>query len=590
LPHLIARHGLADGGDVVLSVDLTDVLHPAKGRTFENLETWVCYRGNLNVLAASDGKVVHHVLDQLLAGPTPELLAAARDGRAGVETSAHRLVDDKPSRDRYLVGVAGLELGRQALAVVTLAPRSAAVEHPMRQGIWWFGAVAVIVALSMALLTLVLGQSLATARQERRRAEERQALYQISQALQSASGLEDVLQRIADRARDLFRAEGATIAMLDEEADQIVFRSVSSRNPEVAARLAGLRIPRQGGVIGWVVANREGVVVADASQDPRFSATVDKSTGAQTMSLLCAPLIDQHGRCLGAVECVNNLDDPFPPSDLMLLQSLAVTAAAALERAMLLDVEKQQERLRREMDIAMTVQQGLLPRRPPTVAGYDLAGASEPARDVGGDFYDYLQLDEQHLGLVIADVADKGLGAAMFMVMCRSLLYTNAHLHRSPAAALAALNASLVELSSSDLFVTVFYGVLDLASGELTYACAGHNPPLLHRLGAVGLEPISAKGMALGVIDPIKLAEAHLRLRPGDRLVLYTDGITDAVDAAIEAFGLRGLEAVVLETVGRDAAGTVAGILDGIRRYVRDEPQFDDMTLLVLHVDEPAPR
>jgi sigma-B regulation protein RsbU (phosphoserine phosphatase) len=466
-----------------------------------------------------------------------------------------------------------------------VAERAPVVDPYLHRPLVWVVVVAGIVLASLAMVAGLFGVVVNSARQERLRGSERQALYEASLALQKAGGLDEVLQQITDQARTVHGANGATIAIIDEMTDEVVFRAVSSADPDVAAKLHGMRLPLGVGVLGWAIEHQEAVLCNDAAKDPRFASEVDKSSGVSTMSLLCAPLIDTAGHSFGAIELVNRLDDPFAESDLPLVRNLGVMAAAAAERAMLLDHEKLQERLQREMDIARTVQQGLLPQSAPALPGWNLAGMNDPAREVGGDFFDYLPLDDGRLGLVIADVADKGLGAAMFMVMCRGLLHTIAKRVASPAKVLVELNEALVELSASDLFVTVFYGVLDPVSGRLDYACAGHNPALLHRAGGETLELVPTKlmGMALGVLPGIKLAEATVELRRGDRLVLYTDGITDAVDPAGGMFGLERFSQTVLEAADSDAAGTVVAVLAAVAAFAGNEPQYDDMTLLTIH-------
>lgn len=576
--------GAARGTAVVL--DTGPLLTPPVLAEKEQVEIHLLRTPDLQLLASTRKLPADLTFDQLFSTTTPNLFGVLRRAESGSEKSALSLAAfDGQGAEPYLLGAQGLELGGEQLVLVATAPRRRLVDAYLLNILRWIGVLTFVGLLGLISFVALVLQSRSEVKQERQRNQERSSLLKISHALLSEHQLEEVLRRIVDEARELFRAGGVTIALLDDETEEIVFRAVASQNPQVVTQLQGLRLPRDKGVLGWVVNHGEGVIVNDARTDARFADEIDEQTGAQTMSLCCAPLMNQEGRTFGAIELVNNLENPFHDSDLVLLQSLAVTASAAVERAVFIEHQAQQERLRREMDIARTVQQGLLPRTFPRVDGFGLHGANTPAREVGGDFFDFIPVSDRHLGVVIADVADKGLGAAMFMVMCRSLLYAAASRELSPAKVLEQLNQKIVEVSSSDLFVTVFYGVLDLASRTFRFTNGGHNPPLLHRHDTGEIESITVPGMALGVIDPLEFGERVVELRPGDRLVLYTDGITEAISAGDLAFGMDRLRAVLADTDGSDAEATTAAILAAVDSFVAGQPQFDDMTLTVLQVE-----
>ncbi|MCC7493317.1 MAG: SpoIIE family protein phosphatase [Fimbriimonadaceae bacterium] len=524
-------------------------------------------------------------LTELIRVDSQALLDGIKAGKGGKEHNAlSRPELGLGPPQPVLLGLQGLDLGGEDFCIAAVAARKPLVEGFLALILRWMLLIGTVVVLGMASFVGLVTRSKASVEQEQRRSEERHSLLKISQSLLSERSLQEVLTRISDEAVALFRAEGATIALVDEETDEIVFHYVSSRRQEVVAQLQGLRLKKDQGLLGWVVSTGQAVVVNEAKKDRRVTKSVDEKTGGQTQSLLCAPLVNQKGECFGAVELVNNLDTPFQDSDLVLLRSLAVTASAAVERAVFLEREAAQQRLQREMEIARTVQQGLLPRSFPKLPGLTVAGHSDPAREVGGDFYDFIPVGDHHLGLVIADVADKGLGAAMFMVMCRSLLYSCAHRELSPAKVLEELNSRILEVSSSDLFVTVFYGLLDVRSRRLTYTNGGHNPPLLYRFGSGVLSQVKLPGMALGVLEPLGLDEATIDLAVGDRLVLYTDGVTDAINPRLEQFGTDRLAAVVAANGDHDAAATVAAVRTAVETHVEGEPQFDDITLAVLQV------
>lgn len=591
-PVLVLAYRLANAPTqaVAVTVAVAKALNPVTGGEHSPGKVYVLDATDeaLPVLASTEPQALGRDFAELYGTPAGGMIRGLRRRAFGVEPAAQAL--DTPDRPQYLLGTFGLrfETGGHTYAVANAAPRNLMVEPYMHNVLRWVLLLGGVVLLSLGSFAALVGQMIYAGVQEQRRTEERQALYKISQSLQSASALADVLQSITEQARNLFRTDGATIALTDAATGELVFGSVSNADPAATERLQGLRLPRGEGVVGWVVTHGEALLIQDVAADPRFPRSIVLPPGVQTEALVCAPLLDQRGQAFGAIELVSYHGEPFPDSDLVLLQSLAVTAAAAVERAMLLEQEKVQERLQREMDIARTVQRSLLPQHAPVLPTVQLAGLSHPANEVGGDFYDYLHLDETHLGIAIADVADKGLGAAMFMVMCRSLLYNSASVSLSPAAALADLNARLVEVATSGMFVTLFYAVLDTRTGHLTCASAGHNPPLLHRAGAAAVEPLPVRGIALGVFDSIDLTEYELSLSPGDRLVLYTDGVPDAIDAHTEAFGLQRFEQAVLDSADFDAAGTLDAILAAVTAHTTGEPQFDDLTLAVVRAVTPG--
>jgi sigma-B regulation protein RsbU (phosphoserine phosphatase) len=205
----------------------------------------------------------------------------------------------------------------------------------------------------------------------------------------------------------------------------------------------------------------------------------------------------------------------------------------------------------------------------------------QAARQVGGDFYDFLPLDEDRWGMVIADVADKGVPAALFMALSRTILRTVAFNRQDPAQVLMRANEIIAREARSDLFVTVFYGVWDPTTERLTYANAGHNPPLLWQPNS-GFQALPGRGVALGVLPEIQMKSTSLALRPGDTIILYTDGVTEALNEDFDEFGLERLQVAARAAGRRSAPEIVRHITDSIRDHTGQTAQFDDMTLIVV--------
>ena len=245
-----------------------------------------------------------------------------------------------------------------------------------------------------------------------------------------------------------------------------------------------------------------------------------------------------------------------------------------------------QKRATRELAVAGTVQSGLLPREVPRLPGWDILATVEPAREMSGDFYDFITLPEGRLGIVVADVADKGAGAALYMALSRTLIRTFAGEYPTePARVLSATNERILNDAKEIMFVTVFYGVLDPLTSTLTYSSAGHNPPFFLGGQTDDVQELSRTGAALGLLEGIAWTQETLQMAPGDTLVLYTDGIPDARDANGTWFGEERLLDVAQKAQGCTAWEVQDALLDEIHSFVGDAPRFDDITLMVLAME-----
>jgi sigma-B regulation protein RsbU (phosphoserine phosphatase) len=271
-----------------------------------------------------------------------------------------------------------------------------------------------------------------------------------------------------------------------------------------------------------------------------------------------------------------------------ILTGIAGQSAMAIENDRLMTEAAEQERLRQELAVAQRIQASFMPEYPPKIPGWELAAVWRSARQVGGDFYDFLTLPplanaagEQRVGLVIADVADKGIPAALLMALSRTLLRTVAMDGRRPAGAIARANELILSDTRPELFVTLFYAILEAQSGQLTYVNAGHVPPLLVRGSDGTTEELWTRGMALGVLSGLEFVEKQARVEAGDVLVLYTDGVTDACNAEMQRFGHDRLVATTKAHRTHSAMDLARRITASVADFVGDTPQSDDLTLVV---------
>jgi serine phosphatase RsbU (regulator of sigma subunit) len=320
---------------------------------------------------------------------------------------------------------------------------------------------------------------------------------------------------------------------------------------------------------------------------------------------LRVPLIAQEER-VGLMVVHTSQRAGFAPGEIALLQAFANQAAVAIQRSALTDALRakvialeeaqaqivQKERMERELELARQVQQSVLPRVFPLAPGYAFAARSLPARWVGGDFYDVILLDGDHLGLLIGDVSDKGMAAALYMAQTHSLIRAEAQrqeadapgLPASPERMLRSVHSLLQGLSRAEMFVTVFYGVLDIPGRRLVYARAGHDPPLLLREGQA--TPLSSPGTLLGFpgLHDLHLVREEVSLQPGDRLILYTDGMIDATDPDGHHYG-RGRFTTSLRSAGElSAADLCEASFASLEAHRAGTELYDDATLLVVEV------
>ncbi|MBP2145146.1 sigma-B regulation protein RsbU (phosphoserine phosphatase) [Methanofollis sp. W23] len=262
-----------------------------------------------------------------------------------------------------------------------------------------------------------------------------------------------------------------------------------------------------------------------------------------------------------------------------------IIANLVAERRTQTERDAYQEELRvkkAELKVAAEIQQTFLPRSIPTMQGFDLAAVSCPAREVGGDFYDAIRLQEGKTGLVIADVSGKSVPAAIFMALSRTIIRAMALRHPDVSLALEDANAMLLEESDTGMFVTLFYGVLDEETRTLTYANAGHNSPLLLRRGTDEFVSLAPTGVALGAAEEMEYGAGEVRVEAGDLLVMFTDGVTEAFGPGGEGFGNRRLEETVRAARGLPAMGVIRAIREAVLGFTGEGPQDDDVTVMVL--------
>ncbi|CAG0936766.1 Phosphoserine phosphatase RsbU [Thermoflexales bacterium] len=451
--------------------------------------------------------------------------------------------------------------------------------HGELNGVMWIGATPdqILSQRKAALLGGIANQaamaieSAQLAIAQREEAWVNLALLQVSEAIGPLTDLDEISSVIVRLAALFVGVDLCAIFLADKERALLIGRQVYGLPADQLNDFMALRCAQQ-----------EWLVVDD---DPARSVLAVPDRVVQALRLQTPVVVPLRGR----TELVGALLVDGRTAELLrsqrrlnILNGIASQASTSIESVQLLADLAMRQVLEHELDLAREIQKSFLPECCPEVPGYELAAAWRSARRVGGDFYDFMLLANGNVGIAIADVADKGVPAALFMALSRTLVRATSMSGRTPSDALRRTNTLIISDARSDLFVTVFYGVLHPRSGSFTYANAGHNPPLWLNVRSGTVQRLHQHGMALGVIPDTPLSEHSIQIEPGDVLALYTDGVTEALNVEGEEFGVERLEAVVQAHAAGSAEEVVAAIEAAVDEFVGNEPPFDDFTLVVL--------
>src|SRR6202048_447306 len=338
------------------------------------------------------------------------------------------------------------------------------------------------------------------------------------------------------------------------------------------------------GLIGMVWEKREPVFLSSRDENGRLENL--KESALQIDSVMVAPLIYARQN-LGVLAVANGpMSTPFSPPDFVVFQSIVEQSAFALYNAMIYSEADEKRRMERDLDVARDIQRILLPAGAPEIPGFEIAGINIPASHVSGDYYDYISIDEDHWGIAIADVSGKGVPASLIMAMCRSVLRSMARSSQSAAAVLHELNRQLYPDIKEDIFVSMAYLIAKKADHELVLARAGHDAPLHYRVKDRSVIKINSPGMALGIdsggVFNRVTGDFKVRLETGDCLILYTDGVTEALDVNGLEFGISRLIEAIPAGAADGAPAILSRVTGDLKMFVGSHPQNDDITLIAI--------
>ena len=407
----------------------------------------------------------------------------------------------------------------------------------------------------------------------RRAVQELSILNDLAREIGASLDFRQITGAIVQRSLRAVRAEQGSITLVDRSSETDMRTLVRTM---VGAK-TGPALHVEESLLGWMQLNKLPLLVNAPREDPRFPGV---RWDASVDSLLSVPLLVK-SELIGVLTVFNKRGGGFTEDDQRLLSIVASQSAQVVENARLREEEEALRRMREELRLASEIQLRLLPKTAPVVTGYDIAGVSIPAEVVGGDYFDFIPVDDRKLAVCVGDVSGKGLSAALLMANLQATVRAQTLLRVPPAQCLGHSNTLLSRSIDPNKFVTCFYALLDAGSNEVRYSNAGHEPPLLLSEGGRTAR-LGTGGMVLGFLETVEYEEATVRMEPGDLLAVYSDGLSDAVNDMDEPFGEARLVAALASLKDQQAARTLESILDTVRRHVGAHSTQDDMTLVIL--------
>ncbi len=392
--------------------------------------------------------------------------------------------------------------------------------------------------------------------------------------LSKGETLEHILTEITDEIIHITGAEQGYLYRLNENKILIPFVKRDKNKEDISQE--EITVPRA--VIDLVLQQKKGIISHHVPEDDRLRSILSiRAYGVK--SLICIP-IQVHHKNIGILYLHTVQRDAFDREDLQMLEALTPTLGYLLENEWLHHVALEKARMQREMQMARDVQDSLVPREIPQHKGWDAAFCWQPAFEAGGDFFDFITVDEHTLALVIADVSDKGMPAALFMALSRTILRAVVGNHGTPAEMITRANRLIHHDAQEGMFVTLFFGLLDLENGKLTYVNGGHNPPFFYQKKVEELQTLNPTGMAVGIEDDFVYKQKSISMEPGDFLFLYTDGALDAV-VRQQPFNEEELQSFIQRHRNADPTQLVSMLKESLCGVNGGAGMHDDLTLVM---------
>jgi sigma-B regulation protein RsbU (phosphoserine phosphatase) len=442
---------------------------------------------------------------------------------------------------------------------------------------------------ALALLTNIgnqMGNSLERARLfdmlREQRIQEQAALLELSNQLLSRLDMEDMMGYLVEVVPNLLSADACALLLPAEDPHFLEFQVAKGWSISPVDQKRQIPLDERSGP-GTVMLTQEPLIATNIEQRDPAPWAPDWVLAEGFRGHAVIPLIAER-KSVGVMTINTRRPRQWIEDDIRFMRLMANQIALAIETARLHQEEIERQRLEEELAVGRKIQLSLLPEKPPEIPGWEFAALHKSARQVSGDFYDFYDLpgDEPHVGMLIADVVDKGVPAALFMALSRTVIRTMALSGRGPASVLRKANDLVLNDSRASMFLTAFYAKLNPQDGRLVYANAGHNRPLWYHADSGKCQELLAGGSLLAVLEQLDLEEKEIQLQAGDILVLYTDGLTDAINPVGEVFREERLWEVIESNPGVNAQEMLDLIMEAVVEFSRNTPLADDLTLIVL--------
>ncbi|MDW7679913.1 MAG: GAF domain-containing SpoIIE family protein phosphatase [bacterium] len=406
--------------------------------------------------------------------------------------------------------------------------------------------------------------------------EELSILNEIAAAINSSIEVEQIVELMIKKCVKHLKVEQAAVMLLDEKLEQQPFHTMI-RQVVSSAEVLPYRFDNQ--LSGWMLKNQKPLLINDFAHDNRFVEIKDQALVIR--SLLSVPLLSK-GKMIGVLSLFNKKSSAgFSSQDQRLVTIIASQSAQVIENARLYQEEQKLLQVQKELMLALEIQSNLLPKRQPVLKNYDIFGKSIPAQTVGGDYFDFIPLDQNCLAICLGDVSGKGLPAAMLMANLQATVRGQTTIDASPGNCLKRSNKLLYLSTDRQKFATLFYGVLDTTNHKFCFANAGHNRPLFVKKGRTPI-CLETAGMALSILDNSEFKEDCIVFSPGDSLLIFSDGITEAMNFSGEEFGEDRVADLFYKNQKMSAKDIVEKIITSVDNYSNNEYPKDDMTLIVI--------
>jgi sigma-B regulation protein RsbU (phosphoserine phosphatase) len=418
----------------------------------------------------------------------------------------------------------------------------------------------------------------------RERLENLKECFRVSGLINSSLQLDEVLENIMTTSRSILKADACSLMLVDEKSDELVFEV--AQGPVADKLKGGMRIRRGQGIAGYVHDSGQPLLIENAYEDTRFNREFDRMTGYRTQTILCVPLKIKE-RVIGVSQVINKLDGSnFNEEDKETLSLLCAHAAIAVENARLHHEILRSQQIEQDLAFATSIQLSFLPQEMPKLQGLRFSAHYQPAREVGGDFYDFIPLDDDRIGILIGDVSGKGVAAALFMARFTTDFRVLAIREQDPERLMRRANEIVFAQSCRGMFVTLLYMVLKKNCGDAVYVNAGHIPPIIWN-GSEGRYATlrGSGGPPIGIVPDQHYPCVRMSLNPGDCILLSTDGLIEAKNDEGELFGWERIENC-LRAGDSKVESAKSRISFALSQFVGECLQADDITLVLAGLEE----